>query len=210
MKWNFISAPYQKRAILRTRYPLQITMFIQTVLRKLTGSVSSEVEQSEHVSLGPLLRARSENISEADLNKLRKSKLRRILLLILVTFVAVVAASAVIYLVLHGLSLALVLLHHHKVDCVEGDLVCEASRCPSGMEWSSALHYCTVRDDFQCCTTSNMTRLCYSPATTSPASEDCRYSSKTAGVSPFIKQYCRPGLVWVEWLGQCLSSSGRG
>ena len=193
------------------------SMFLHSLLRRLTDSVSSEVEDSDHDVPSPLLPSPEDPESQPEpppskehLNELKKLKLKRISLIISITFVAVVVLSVVIYFILQGLSLAIILLSHHKISCAEGDLECEGLRCPTGMHWSSTDSHCTVETDFECCTTSNMTRTCYSPQLTTPTLQNCSNASKSAGVAPFIKQYCRPGYVWVEWLEQCLGTEGRG
>ena len=189
------------------------SMFLHTILRRLTAGLSSEVAGSSSLlrSSDDLeVQAETGSMSRTELDLLKKSKLRRITLLISVTFVTIIVLSIVVYFLLHGLSLAVLLVHHQKIECEESDSLCLESRCPVGMRWSQTENYCLVLDNFQCCTASNMTRACYDPQVSLASLEECQYTSKTAGVSPFLKQYCRPGLVWVEWLGQCLTSKGRG
>ena len=145
-----------------------------------------------------------------DLTQLKKSKLRRITVILTVSFLSIIILSVVTYIVLSAISLALIMLDYEKLVCPERDLACEMLLCPGGMSWDRGLASCRLEGrDYQCCTTSNMTRTCYDPLVTTTSLQDCLYT-KLGGAAPFLKVYCRPGMVWVDWLGQCLTSSGRG
>ena len=125
------------------------------------------------------------------------------------SFLSIIILSVVTYFILQAISLAVLLLEYERLTCAETELACQTLLCPAGMTWDRSSAYCRVVRDHQCCTTANMTRTCYDPLTTTSSLQDCLYT-KLSGTGPFLKVYCRPGMVWVEWLGQCLTSSGRG
>ena len=158
---------------------------------------------------GELQSGRMTDQSTTDFSQLKKSKLRRISLILTVSFLSIIIVSVVTYFILAAISLAVLMLDYEKLACSETDLACQSLLCPGGMSWDPSLAYCGVVRDHQCCTTSNMTRTCYDPLATTSDLQDCLYT-KLGGATPFLKVYCRPGMVWVEWLGQCLTSSGRG
>ena len=171
-----------------------------------------ELDEVTNITCPTDLELQSERMadqSSTDLEKLKKSKLRRISLIVTVSFLSIIIISVIAYFLLAAISLAMIMLDYEKLACPEPDLACQSLLCPSGMTWDPRLAYCRVVRDFQCCTTSNMTRTCYDPLTTTSDLQDCLYT-KLGGAAPFLKVYCRPGMVWVEWLGQCLTSSGRG
>ena len=147
--------------------------------------------------------------SLANFTQLKKSKFRRISVIVTVSFLSIILLSVVTYFLLHAISLAVLLVEYEKLSCAETELSCQSLLCPTGMSWDHSLAYCRLEADRECCITSNMTRTCYDPLRSTSSSQDCLYT-KLGGAGPFLKVYCRPGMVWVEWLGQCLTSSGRG
>ena len=100
-------------------------MFLHTILRRLTAGLSSEVAGASSLlrSSDDLeVQAETGSMSRTELDLLKKSKLRRITLLISVTFVTIIVLSIVVYFLLHGLSLAHLLVHHQKIECGESEV----------------------------------------------------------------------------------------
>lgn len=190
-------------------------MFLNSIIKRISDSFSPELEDSEHNNARSLLNSsvdeelQSGRMTDQSITELKKSKLRRISVILTVSFLSIIILSVLTYFLLQAISLAVILLEYEKLTCAETDLACRSLLCPAGMSWDPRSAFCLVEEDLQCCTTSNMTRTCYDPLVTTSSLQDCLYT-KLGGAGPFLKVYCRPGMVWVEWLGQCLSSSGRG
>ena len=64
--------------------------------------------------------------SGTDLTKLKKTKLRRISVIITVSFLSIIILSVVTYFVLSAISLAVLMLDYEKLSCPEADLACES------------------------------------------------------------------------------------
>ena len=86
-----------------------------------------------------------------------------------------------------------------QFSCHLDDQECLQQICPQGMKWNPDKEECSVPEGWDCCTVSNM-KICYQ---TEGSDQSCPYLVQIAGVSPFLKEFCRPGYIWVPRLKRC-------
>ena len=117
------------------------------------------------------------------------------IMLLLVSSIALLAAAG-------SLCLSIVLREqgYHQFSCPHDDQVCLQQICPQGMIWNQDKEECLTPDGWACCTVSSM-KICYEAG---KSDQSCPYEVvQVAGISPFLKEFCRPGFIWVPRLKRC-------
>ena len=110
--------------------------------------------------------------------------------------VGVIAASWIIITVLEIKQL-------QEFSCLQDDQECLQLLCPQGMTWNEDVQECLLPDGWECCLDIQHQLICFDPQKRDETSEKCSVQTKMAGISPFLKQLCRPGFLYIPRLKRC-------
>ena len=110
--------------------------------------------------------------------------------------VGVIAASWIIITVLEIKQL-------QEFSCLQDDQECLQLLCPQGMTWNEDVQECLLPDGWECCLDIQDQKICFDPQKRDKKSEKCSVQTTMAGISPFLKQLCRPGFLYIPRLKRC-------
>jgi hypothetical protein len=99
-----------------------------------------------------------------------------------------------------------VLQGFQQFSCHHDDQECLQLLCPMGMEWSEEHQECSEPEGWECCTDVRNQKICFQDQNSEDRNKMCPFTIQIAGISPFFKEFCRPGFIWVPRLRRCWRS----